>query len=208
MSTRPLAFVATSALALALSACGATSTDTTTPTATPASSTAESTAANAADVMFAQGMIPHHEQAIEMSDIILGKDGIMPEVTALAQQIKDAQQPEIDTLNEWIGEWTDQHEDAGHMMDDGSMMDDDTMGHMNGMMSTAQLDELRNADGPAASRMFLEQMIIHHEGAIHMARAHLGNGEHPGARDMSQGIIDSQQAEIDTMRELLDQDSE
>ncbi|WP_149359470.1 DUF305 domain-containing protein [Lolliginicoccus suaedae] len=205
MRTRPLAIAATSALAIALTACGTTSTDTATPATSPASSTAESATANAADLMFAQGMVPHHEQAVEMSDIILAKDGIMPEVTALAQQIKDAQQPEIDTLQGWISEWTDQHDDAGHMMDDGTMMDEDFMGGMDGMMSTAQLDELRDADGPAASRMFLEQMIIHHEGAIHMSRAHLGNGEHPGARDMSQGISDSQQAEIDTMRELLDQ---
>ncbi|MBD8504901.1 DUF305 domain-containing protein [Hoyosella sp. G463] len=199
MRTRPLALVATSALALALTACGTTSTDMADPTASPASATAEASTANAADVMFAQGMVPHHEQAIEMSDIILGKEGIMREVSALAKQIKDAQQPEIDTLEEWIDDWTNQHNDAGHMMDD------DTMGGMNGRMSTAQLEELRDADGPAASRIFLEQMIIHHEGAIHMSRAHLAQGEHPGARDMSQSIIESQQAEIDIMRELLDQ---
>ena len=60
---------------------------------------------NKADVKFAQTMIPHHEQAIEMSDILLAKSGIDPEVTKLAQQIKDAQGPEMTTMTGLLTAW-------------------------------------------------------------------------------------------------------
>ena len=60
---------------------------------------------NAADEMFATMMIPHHEQAVEMSDMILAKSDVDPRVLELAQQIKDAQQPEIDTMEGWLEDW-------------------------------------------------------------------------------------------------------
>jgi uncharacterized protein (DUF305 family) len=81
--------------------------------ASPALTSAEPSAAgtpaagphNDADVMFAQMMIPHHEQAIEMSDMILAKDGVNGEITELAQQIKDAQAPEIAQMRGWLAGW-------------------------------------------------------------------------------------------------------
>ena len=80
---------------------------------------------NDADVMFAQMMIPHHQQAVEMSDLILDKSGIDPEVKALAEQIKGAQQPEIDTMNGWLKAWDATMPDHGgmdHGSDNGGMM--------------------------------------------------------------------------------------
>lgn len=76
----------------------------------PSSPTATSSATsvgefNEADVMFAQTMIPHHEQAVDMSDMVLSKSNINPEVTALAKHIKGAQQPEIDMMNAWLETW-------------------------------------------------------------------------------------------------------
>ena len=64
-----------------------------------------STEFNTADIMFAQMMIPHHQQAVAMSDIILNKTGVNSEVTALAKQIKAAQQPEIATMTGWLSAW-------------------------------------------------------------------------------------------------------
>ena len=58
-----------------------------------------------ADVKFAQTMIPHHEQAIEMCDMILAKSGIAREVTQLAQQIKDAQGPQMTTMTGFLTAW-------------------------------------------------------------------------------------------------------
>ncbi|MFP5315825.1 MAG: DUF305 domain-containing protein, partial [Actinomycetes bacterium] len=69
------------------------------------STSQESAAHNDADVMFAQMMIPHHQQAVEMSDIVLAKEGVSPEVMDLATRIKDAQAPEIQTMTGWLEAW-------------------------------------------------------------------------------------------------------
>jgi len=148
---------------------------------------------NQVDVMFAQMMIPHHQQAIEMSDIILAKDGIKSEVTDLATQIKAAQGPEITTMTGWLAGWG-QNPSPSMGMDHG-------MG--GGLMSQADMDALRDADGDDAARLFLTGMITHHQGAIAMAKQELANGQNPDAKQLAQNIIDAQQAEIATMNTLL-----
>ena len=150
--------------------------------------------------MFAQMMMPHHEQAIEMSDIILAKDGVPAEVTTLAEEIKAAQGPEIAQLTEWLEQWgepvmpADEH--GGHGGHD--------MSEMKGMLSEEELQELSDAPGPEAATLFLEQMIAHHEGAVAMAEDEVANGSYQPAIDMAQTIIETQQAEIDEMKKLLD----
>ena len=150
-----------------------------------------------ADVMFAQMMIPHHQQAIEMSDIILAKDDVPGQVVELAEEIKAAQGPEIEQLTTWLGQWGEptQPEDThgGH-----------DMSEMEGMLSEQELQELANAPGPEAARLFLEQMITHHEGAVAMAETEVADGTYPPAVDLARSIIDTQQQEIDTMRQMLD----
>ena len=150
---------------------------------------------NAADVMFAQMMIPHHEQAIEMADMILDKEGIDPGVLALASDIKAAQQPEIDQLQSWLDEWG---------VDMPGMDSTDGMGHGDGMMSEDAMAALEAAAGGEASRLFLEQMIVHHKGAIEMAQDEVHNGQNADVTEMAQSIIDAQTAEIAQMQELLD----
>ena len=150
---------------------------------------------NDADVMFAQMMIPHHQQAIEMSDMILAKDGIDAKVTDLATQIKAAQAPEIAQMSGWLAGW-------GANPSPSMGMDHDMGG---GMMSQADMDALRNATGVEASRLFLTGMIAHHQGAITMAQQQLANGQNPAAKQLAQNIIDTQQAEITTMNQLLEQ---
>jgi uncharacterized protein (DUF305 family) len=145
--------------------------------------------ANAADIMFAQMMLPHHEQALEMSGIVLAKDGVDADVAELAEQIEAAQGPEIEQLESWLDEW-------------GAPAGGNDMA-MDGMLSEAELDELEAADGASASQLFLEQMIAHHEGAVAMAEEHLENGAHEGALAMSEAIIESQTTEIAQMREML-----
>ena len=154
--------------------------------ATGADATSE---ANGADIMFAQMMLAHHQQALEMSAIVLAKDGVDPDVVELAEQIEAAQGPEIEQLESWLDEW-------------GAPSGDNAMA-MDGMLSEAELDELEAADGASASQVFLEQMIAHHEGAVAMAEEHLENGAHDGALAMSAAIIESQTAEIARMRDLL-----
>lgn len=150
---------------------------------------------NDADVMFAQMMIPHHQQAVEMADMILGKDGIDESVLTLAEEIKAAQQPEIEQLQGWLEEW-------GADSDTDSM---DGMDHGGGLMSDEDMQSLDAATGADASRLFLEQMTMHHEGAITMAQDEVDNGQNADAVALAQTIVETQTAEIATMQELLAQ---
>lgn len=162
----------------------------------PSSSSTVTADFNDADVMFAQMMIPHHQQAIEMADMILNKEGIDPGVLTLASDIKAAQQPEIDQLQSWLDEW------GADMPDMDSM---EGMDHGGGMMSEDDMAALEAATGAEASRLFLEQMTMHHEGAIEMAQDEVDNGQNPDAVEMAQTIVDTQTAEITEMQELLAQ---
>ncbi|TLP93055.1 DUF305 domain-containing protein [Nesterenkonia salmonea] len=161
---------------------------------------------NDADVEYLSGMIPHHRQAYEMSEMMLSKDGIDPRVTALAEDIREAQGREIEQMESWLDAWGEsdhvgEHEDMDHdEMDDGEIED---MGH-EGMMSEEELADLEESTEVEASRMFLEQMIVHHEGAVSSAEQHLQEGENPEALDLSEDIIADQQAEIEQMEELLE----
>ena len=146
--------------------------------------------ANSADEMFAMAMIPHHQQAIDMADLVLAKSGVDPVVLELASDIKAAQQPEIDLMTGWLADWG---------VASGGM---EGMGHGGGMMSDDDMDALEAADGAAASALFLDQMIEHHEGAIAMAEAELEQGQNPDALELAEKIITDQTAEIEFMQIL------
>ena len=170
------------------------------------SATAEQNAEdhNDADVMFAQQMIPHHQQAVEMSDIVLARNGVDPRVTDLATAIKAAQGPEIKEMQGWLGQWGNppmppMKSGEGHSGHDMGGMSGDAMG----LMSDEEMAALRNADGVEASRLFLTGMIGHHEGAIDMAQNEIKDGKFAPAVDMARAIVKSQQEEIDTMKGLL-----
>ena len=162
-------------------------------TASPAAPSAE--AHNDADVMFAQQMIPHHTQAVEMSDTLLAKQGIDPRVTELANQIKAAQGPEIQQMQGWLTQWgtPSMPPMSGH----------GDMPGMSGMMSEQDMTALKDAQGVDASKLFLTQMIAHHEGAITMAQSEIKDGQYPPAVEMARAIVTTQQQEIDTMNGIL-----
>ncbi|GAA1380084.1 DUF305 domain-containing protein [Catellatospora chokoriensis] len=160
------------------------------PTATASSAIG---AFNDADVAFAQGMIPHHQQAVRMAQLAATR-AADPEVKALAEQIRAAQDPEIATMTGWLRTWQRPTAMPGH-----------ETGHqgMPGMMSDAQLATLEAASGRDFDRMFSELMIAHHEGAVTMAQQELANGANPAAKELAQRIVTAQQAEIATMKALL-----
>ena len=160
---------------------------------------------NDADVAFAQGMIPHHMQAVAMADLAL-KNASSKDVTALAKQIKAAQDPEIKTLNGWLSAWgktTSSSSDKTGGMDPGSdtTMGGDTNGM--GMMSTQAMSDLEAAMGAEFDKMFLEMMIEHHKGAIDMAATEKSDGKNADAKALADQIITAQKAEITTMESLL-----
>ena len=150
---------------------------------------------NAADEMFVTMMIPHHQQAIEMADQILAKDGIDERVVSLAEQIKAAQDPEIQTMKGWLQEWGVPYDD--------SMSGMEGMDMGGGMMSEDDMAALDAATGVEATRLFLNGMIAHHQGAVTMAQSVLTNGQNTDVAALAQQIIDGQTAEITTMQDIL-----
>ena len=147
------------------------------------------------DVMFAQMMIPHHEQAIEMADIALDPTiGASDAVRELATEIKNAQDPEIAFMKDLLAKWNKPTEmDAS--MDHSDMMD--------GMLSLDELDALGALRGTEFDTAWLEAMIRHHEGAISMAEDLLEDGVNPELLELGDEIIKAQQTEIDAMKVLL-----
>ncbi|CAN5873804.1 hypothetical protein BH09ACT7_BH09ACT7_28680 [soil metagenome] len=258
-TTRTLTIgVAAVAALVALTACSNSNKDQANQTTAGTSTSATATAAhNQVDVMFTQRMIPHHQQAIQMSDMMLGKQGIDPRVVTLAKQIKAAQGPEIAQMQTWLSQWglptmpmmpgTEMPGMSGSPSESGSphhsgtpsqsampsqtMMPSQSMmpgqggmpsqsmmpgqggmpsqsmmpgqGGMSGMMSEEDMTALNNAQGVQASKLFLTQMIQHHQGAITMAQNEISSGQYPATVALARSIVTSQQQEITTMQGIL-----
>ena len=141
------------------------------------------------DAMFLQMMIPHHEQAIVMSDLAL-KISKNPAILDLAKQIKAAQNPEIAQMKNWLAE-SGFSEDPGHSMDG-----------MGGMLSNEDLQVLSKSSGKDFEKLFLNGMIQHHQGAIQMVNM-LSNSKDTELKNFGQTIVKTQSAEIELMYELL-----
>lgn len=141
-----------------------------------------------ADIMFAQMMIPHHQQAVLMSNLAL-KTSSNPDIIVLAKDIKAAQQPEISQMKGWLNK-------VGAPLDMGH-----TMG-MGGMLTDGEIATLSAATGTAFDRLFLQGMIAHHQGAIHMAQMVIDSGNTEAAA-LGKAIIDSQTKQITYMQGLL-----
>ncbi len=170
-----------------------------------------------ADVTFAQLMISHHEQAVQMADMAL-QQSTSAEVTDLATQIKAAQDPEIGQMRGWLQQWG-----APEQMDGMDGMGHGAMGHgdtdsgsgdsgsgdsggqsAGGMMSDADMGALGNASGADFDRMWLTMMIAHHEGAIKMAEQVKAESTNPDVIALADAVVAGQKKEIDTMQQLLD----
>ncbi|GAA3236007.1 DUF305 domain-containing protein [Nonomuraea helvata] len=159
------------------------------PAATTASAQPSSTF-NDADVMFAQMMIPHHEQAVEMAELAPTRASD-PEIKELAAKIKAAQDPEIQTMKGWLAEW-------GKPAESG-------MGHsMPGLMSEEDMKKLDAAKGKEFDKLFAKQMIAHHDGAIEMAGTEQANGSNPQAKELAKAIESTQRTEVEQLQKILD----
>ena len=189
--SRAFAAVALSVAAgLTLAACSSSGTAHEGSHSAPSAAASSVASGNASDVLFAQMMIPHHEQAVEMAALAAAA-GAGPQVQALADQIAAAQGPEIEQMTAMLVRW-------------GADMMGDHSGHaMEGMVSEADMDRLRAATGPEFDRLFLELMIAHHEGAIDMTKDPMENGADPDLRTLLDEIVTAQTAEIEQMRALL-----
>ena len=140
------------------------------------------------ELMFASMMIPHHSQAVTMSELALA-NSTNPEITSLATAIRDAQAPEIKQMQSWLDQSDYSGTHAGHM-------------DMGGMLSDEELAELSTAKGSAFDRLFLEGMIAHHESAIEMISM-IKNSTNSEVKKLYADILTNQSAEIKTMKALL-----
>ncbi|MFJ9349222.1 DUF305 domain-containing protein [Streptomyces sp. NPDC101237] len=182
----------TAIAALALTACGGGDGDAA-PHGGPAAG-----AHNAQDVTFAQRMIPHHRQALEMAELAVGRAS-SARVKDLAARIEKAQDPEIGTLSGWLRAWGEDVPMAG--MDHGGHAG--TTGAMTGMTDDADMTALRKAEGPDFDTKFLTMMAEHHRGAVEMAATERAAGAYRPATELARAIATGQNAEIKEMNRLL-----
>ena len=156
-------------------------------------STPESADFNDADVIFTQMMIPHHQQAIAMSDIALDPNSqASAAIIALATQIKGAQDPEISQMKNLLTNW-------GKSMEMGSMHHSSMM---DGMLSLEEMDTLGQLKGAEFDKAWAKGMIAHHEGAIAMANEVLANGKNSEILALANAVVSGQSAEIKTLKPL------
>lgn len=143
------------------------------------------------EYMFAQMMIPHHQQAVDMSDLALKKSS-NPRILDLAQRIKTAQSSEIIQMQSWLG-----GKEANSMMTDHS-------GHsMGGMLTEEEFSKLESSFGVTFDSLFLEGMIAHHEGALDMARM-IKDTTTQEVNSFGLNVVEVQSEEIREMREILE----
>ncbi|EST20704.1 DUF305 domain-containing protein [Streptomyces roseochromogenus] len=153
-----------------------------------------STAHNAQDVAFAQAMIPHHQQALEMARLAADRAS-SAQVKDLVSRIEKAQDPEIRTMTGWLKSWGEQVPMAG--------MDHSGHSGMSGMMSDADMAALKKAEGKDFDTKFLSMMVEHHQGAVEMAGTEKAKGAYGPAKALAGAIVTAQNAEIKEMKTLL-----
>jgi uncharacterized protein (DUF305 family) len=163
-------------------------------TSTSAASAGQA-AHNDQDIAFAQGMIPHHQQAVDMAKTAAEK-ATDPKVKDLASRIEGAQDPEIQQLTGMLTQWGAPTEPSMSSMPGMDMSGD-------GMMTDEEMHQLDQATGADFDTMWLQMMTKHHQGAVTMATTELNKGSNADAKALAQKIVDAQQAEITEMRTML-----
>jgi uncharacterized protein (DUF305 family) len=189
---KPILAVLAVAAVLLSSSCSSAKTDSK-PAATSSATTSLAPAAfNDADVTFVSGMIPHHQQAVDMSALVPSRS-TNDEVIKLAADISAAQGPEIEVMKVLQVQWS-AGEDT-HPGQDGMAMD--------GMVDPAAMTKLESLQGADFDTLWLQSMIGHHQGAIKMAQTELASGSNDDAKRIAQQIVATQQGEITQMQQML-----
>lgn len=160
-----------------------------------------------AELRFLEGMMDHHQMALDMANDCLAKAST-PEVVTLCQVIIDAQTAEIEQMRQWLSAWYGvDYAPVSMLPSDGMDMGHESHGEatpaadptmMMGMM--AGLNALEGVDYEVA---WLESMIDHHDDAIHMAERILPRAVHDELSQLASAIISDQSAEIETMEALI-----
>lgn len=192
-SAAKVALLCAAAAVLILAGCGGHGTHEVGAEASPTASAAVSATHTEDDAMFAAMMIPHHEQAVEMADLVPTRSE-NAEVVALAAEIKGAQGPEITRMQGWLDE-------GG--VDAGSLGDHSDHGGMAGMQSPDAMRDLAALQGEAFDTAWLTMMIDHHRGAVEMAQDVLDQPGDAQVAALAREIISAQEREIAQMTAML-----
>ncbi len=193
-TTRALA--AAAALTIGLTIGGCSTSNTSSSDGSSSQSSSSSASHNDQDVMFTQQMLPHHQQAIAMSDMLIAKgSGVQADVVTLAKQIKAEQDPENTRMTGWLTAWNEPTE-----MPSMSGMDRSSM---SGMMSDSAIQDLQKASPQDAGKLYLEQMIEHHTSAVDMAKTEVDKGKNADAVGLAKSIVKSQTEQIAQMKDML-----
>lgn len=134
---------------------------------------------------FLEGMIPHHQEAVDTAKEVLARGGSTPEIKKLAEDIVVAQEKEIAMMKGWYQTWYGEAYVAESKNYKPMMRD------------------LSTLSGVALDKVFLEDMIMHHMGAIMMAQSVQQYIEHKEMTDLTKAIMETQTAEIEMMRQML-----
>jgi uncharacterized protein (DUF305 family) len=190
MSLNLLRAAAALAMVAVLGSCGPPTAEHAGPHRAPDSQSADH---NAADVAFAQAMIPHHRQAVDMAAMVPSRS-TNPDVRVMATHISLDQQAEILTMTGLLAQWG---EPAAAAHGEHSAM------AMPGMVDGATLNQIQSLSGSAFDELWMTSMIDHHQGAVTMAQTEIAHGQSPDARKLAEMIIIAQQREIAQMNNLL-----
>jgi uncharacterized protein (DUF305 family) len=182
------------AAVIALSSCGTATKEDRGAPQSPAATAGSTSGDNTDDVMFAQLMIPHHQQAVELAGLVPDRS-TNPQVKELAARIAGQQQPEINAMKAMLAQWevdaSETPHQGAHGMTMAGMVDEATM---------VRLEALKGAD---FDKLWLTAMIGHHEGAIEMANVEIADGSNVDMVGLARAIVSAQQGEIDQMKQML-----
>ena len=156
--------------------------------------------ATPADVEFMQGMIGHHQQAIEMAELLTTRTSDEA-MRKLGQRIEISQVDEIHMMQRWLTVRRQPVPDEHAMHMHGATL-------MPGMLTPEEMDHLAAAKGRAFDRLFLEGMIKHHGGALTMVAdlfSHAGAGQEPDIFMFVSDVDADQRAEIARMSAMLEE---
>jgi len=187
---------------LALSACDTA--------VTPTMSVSAEPAHNQHDVAFAAEMVPHHEQGLHLVALAADRH-VTAEFAAITARIADGQSADLEQLTGWLTRW-DEPTPTTEPLDESLLSQRSATGAMRGAMRTRMgpwalsaedLQEVRTSRAADFEERWLRTMIVHHQGAISMARHEITQGEYPPAVELAEQIVTTQQAEVEEMRLLL-----
>lgn len=133
--------------------------------------------------VFIQEMIPHHQEAIDTSKVVLAQTQDS-ELKKFAQDVIDAQTREVTQMKGWLKSWFNEE-------------------YVTNSNYMPMMGDLSKFEGKALDKMYVEGMIRHHQGAIDMARKVLILNPRPEVKNMADDIISAQQTEVDTLQQWL-----